>query len=429
VPNRIPEKSSNPTDVGAKPLYRRIQWTPLLISVAVLFAGVFAVPPVRDAVTTADVSEAHLVRPLGYVVLAPLSNVFDTLTLLSLRQHIALFVGLAVLFALWRSVRAWRGRTTRRRHVIATAVFVSSFALVYAAGTLIPRPMAALVADDANILIADFHSHTTASHDGHQSVEALRRWHERAGYNVVYVTDHASVAGAERGIANNPTPAGVGVTLLQGIEVTWNGEHVAILGAQRTYNGLLTSNLRDVDEHALRLASTLGGREPVVIWNHPHQLNRLPLATGPGTAGVRAIELVNGAPDDIDEIRRNRREIIALAQGNNLALTAGSDNHGWGYAAPGWTLLRIFGWRGMTGDALDIRIERALREAGAGATRVVERRVADPGDSKLALAFTVFAAPARMLTTISTDERIAWLIWTWLMAAAVWMWRRRRVAP
>jgi hypothetical protein len=86
----------------------------------------------------------------------------------------------------------------------------------------------------------------------------------------------------------------------------------------------------------------------------------------------------------------------------------------------------IPGWRGLHGDALATQIENALRLGGFGSTSVVERRVADPGASRLALALTVFTVPARMLTTLANEERGAWLIWVWLLAGAMWWTRRRR---
>ena len=202
---------------------------------------------------------------------------------------------------------------------------------------------------------------------------------------------------------------------------------MVILGAQRQYRGILTPNLRDVDVQALQLASLIPGREPVVIWNHPHRLGRLPTAQGPSTGGVRGIEISNGAPDSMDEVRRERAAIAAAAQQGNLTMTAGSDSHGWGRTAPNWTLMLIYGWRGLAGDALATQIETAIRKGGIGATRVVERRAAE-ATSGITLASTVAAAPARMLTTLSTDERVSWLIWTWAIAVAAWWFRRRRAA-
>jgi predicted metal-dependent phosphoesterase TrpH len=290
--------------------------------------------------------------------------------------------------------------------------------------------MAGIIANNVNILRVDFHSHTSGSHDGRGGwdVENNRDWHRAAGFDVAFITDHASVVEAERGLAVNPNPVVGGTTVLQSIEVTWTGEHVSIPGAQRTYRGLLTENMRDVDVQALTLASVIRGREPVVIWHHPHDLDRLPIAEGPGTAGIRAIEILNGSPADMDEIRAHRREIATMAQQRGIALTSGSDNHGWGRATPGWTLMHIPGWQTLDHETLAAEIETALRTSGFRSTIVVERRVADPTGSRLSLALTLFGAPLRMLTTISVDERAAWLIWTWALFGAVWWVRRSRGA-
>ena len=424
TPEHRPARSRVAPDTPPR-WYERVPWLAIALSLAVILSSGWAVQPVRDAATGADVAEAFLSRSLGYVLISPVSAVLDTLVLLSLRQHAALLAGVVVLFALWRVFRAMRSAMTWRNHVLALTVLIVAIVGVYAAAALLPRPMASLETDNANILRVDFHSHTDASHDGRQTVAGSRTWHRRAGFNVAYVTDHGSVAGAERALASNKATAGEDMTLLQSIEVTWDGEHVSVLGAQRTYNGLLTQNLRDVDTTGLRLGSLIPNREPVVIWNHPRVLTRLPINQGPGTAGIRAVEIVNGAPDNMNDMQPQRAALLALAQQRNLALVAGSDNHGWGYAAPGWTLMRIFNWRSMTPDMLSLQIEAVIRGGGFEATRVVERRVADANAMLWASAVTV---PARMLTTLSNDERVSWLVWIWLVTGGLWLWRRRRAS-
>jgi hypothetical protein len=372
-----PQRRARQPDDAPRRWYHRVPWVALAISLAVVLSSGLAVQPILDAATGEDIAEASLSRPIAYVLLAPLSNTLDTLVLLSVRQHAALLLGVLALFGVWRAVKGVMRGLQWRSHLLAFAVLLVAIIAIYAAGALLPRPMAALVSDNANIVRVDFHSHTDASHDGRQSVEANRRWHERAGFDVAFITDHGVVTGAERAVATNPRVAGEGTTLLQSIEVTWDGEHVSIPGAQRIYNGLLTQNLRDVDTVGLRLGSIIPSREPVVIWNHPH------------------------------------------------ALTAGTDNHGWGYAAPGWTLMRIFNWRSMTPDALGNQIDAVIRAGAWGSTRVVERRVAD---SRQMLWASVATVPGRMLTTLSNDERVAWLIWTWLITGGLWFWRRRRAS-
>lgn len=396
-----------------------------------LIGAAFALPPVRDVATLQEVSEAHLARPAGYLALAPLSNVLDTLTLLSAHQHGAVVLGLLALWAAWR-ITPPRRRRGWHSHAASLAALLAVIVAAYAAVVFLPRPMAYLASHDRDILRIDFHSHTAASQDARQtfSVERNRARHRTGGYDVAYVTDHATVAGAERGIANNPPVGGGGVVLLQGIEATWNGEHVGILGAARTYRGLLTPNLRNVNTRGLTMASAAAAREPVLIWNHPRTLtSTLLFASGPTTAGVRAIEIANGAPSETDRIRPKRRQLVALAERHGLALTTGSDCHGWGYAAPNWTLMRLTNWRDLNPDELAARIERVLRDRGFGATRAVERVTTDPGTSAVALAFSVVGVPWHMLRTLSAGERLMWLAWTWAIAGAVLLRRRRHRVP
>lgn len=408
-------------------LMARVPWLPIALSLIVVLTAAAARRPIRDAGSLGDVSEAYLARPVGYVALGPISTVLDTIALLSVRQHIAMLAGLLVLVALYRTVRHVRGRATWRSHGLSLAWFFGTFVASYAAAVVLPRPMAYLASQDPNIMRVDFHSHTSASRDARRGfgVEDNRDWHRRAGYDVAFITDHATVAGAERGLAHN-TPSGLDEPmLLQSIEVTWTGEHVSIPGAQRTYTGLLTQNLRDVDPDALRLASMVPAREPVVIWNHPRDLNRLAPAAGPMTAGIRAIEIANGSPDNMDDIKPKRAQIVGLAQQHGLALTTGTDNHGWGYTAPAWTLMRPPQWRGLSGDELTLLIERVIREAGFAGTLAIERVVAYPA-SGMELALTVASVPLMMFRTLSTDERVMWLVWIWAVWGAIrWVTQRR----
>ncbi len=80
--------------------------------------------------------------------------------------------------------------------------------------------------------------------------------------------------------------------------------------------------------------------------------------------------------------------MVELARRHDLALTSGTDNHGWGYAAPNWTLLKLANWRSLDRRHLAEAIERDLRDGGFGATRVVERTTADPGTSAIALSLS-----------------------------------------
>src|SRR6185312_9872898 len=82
---------------------RSIPWWAVVISVLVIVTAAFAVDPVRDAATLQPVGEASLTYPAAYLALAPISAVLDTLTLLTVAQHIAILVSVVVLFIAWRA--------------------------------------------------------------------------------------------------------------------------------------------------------------------------------------------------------------------------------------------------------------------------------------------------------------------------------------
>lgn len=404
----------------------RLQVIAIAVSLVVVIAGWFPVAPVRDAATLQDVAEVSLVRPKAYVDFAPFSDVLDTVSLLSERQHIAVLLGLAAMWTLWRFARPGGLRRDWRENARSFATLMISITVVYLAAAYLPRPMARLASLDPDVLRIDFHSHSVASKDARRSytIERNNAWHHAGGYDVAYVTDHDTFVGAEQGLADDPSTWNGSTVLLRGIEVSWKGEHVGLLGDEQVSRCVLTINLHDFDPQNPVPAGCSTGRKPIVVWNHPRdpQLAKLPVASG----AVRAIEIANGAPHALDLIGAKREQIIALARQYDLALLSGTDSHGWGYAAPNWTLLRIEGWRHLGRDELSARIEQELNVGGFGATRVVERAGVNPGAGATALALSVVAVPWRMLTALSTDERRMWLVWACAIVAVEWLVRRRR---
>jgi hypothetical protein len=413
---------------------RGLPWFALTIVALLALSALFALDPIRDAVTLKPMVEASLHRPASYLLLAPVSAILDTLTLLSVRQHIALLVTLLLGWTIWwwwRLPELDRAINPRRRAVrVAARVGISLVLLVgiYVAAVLFPRPMAGLDAVGPDLIAIDFHSHTNYSHDGRWNwhAEDVRAWHRDAGFDVAYISDHRTFDGAREGWANNPTSSGEATVLIPAIEAVWRGEHVNVLDADRMYRGILTPDLRDIDDGALRLASLVGGNEPVLIETIPGDLSKVVPAKGAGTSGVRAIELVDGAPRGLAQSRRDRRRIIAIADSANLALVAGSDNHGWGHAASAWTLMFLPGWRAASPDELSKAISGVLRAGGRGSAKVAERYVADT-DRGIALPFTVPLVAWGMFRTLSLDERVVWLAWVAALSLLVRVrWMRRR---
>ena len=112
--------------------------------------------PVRDAAFLSWVPGFHMQFPVWHLIFTPFCSTADYLTLLSLKQAelfcAYLFILLFVLLAM-------------RRALIGIGLF-----MVYVAwAILVPRPMGRLMAQDPDILLIDFHSHTQYSHDGRPS--------------------------------------------------------------------------------------------------------------------------------------------------------------------------------------------------------------------------------------------------------------------
>lgn len=425
------------TSAPAAPARRRLPnlpWGAVAVTLFVLLGAAFAVPPVRDAVTLQRVPEVELTFSPGYLLLSPLWDVLDALTLLTVPQHVALLVSLLLVFAAWRVLRARRRAPAANRHPAravfreagALLAFLAAFLGIYALGAVMPRPMAQLLRKEQTVIAVDVHAHTRHSHDGRAgwTAEDVRDWYGAAGFDAVYIADHRTFDGVLEAQGNNPQQAGQRTTILSALEAVYRGEHVNILGAGSKYAGVTTGDLRDVDSTALALASLLPGAEPVLVQTFPGDFEEISFATGPSTAGVRAIELIDGAPRGLRQTRANRERIVQLADSFDLALVAGSNNHGWGRTAPGWTLFRIAGWQTLSPPELADQIEMAIRRGGRGASRVIERVGTETEGASLAL--TLPALAWRIATTLTLPQRVSWVVWSWAIALGLLAWRRFR---
>ena len=411
---------------------------------ALLFAGaVWPVAPLRDAATGAAAGARLHLTP-AFVVLAPFNNTLDALSLLSVREHAAVWLVLIVAYAGWR----FRARRARRRsnpgkpaaravyEVQLLAVALLWLVAVYAAGALVSRPMAAieLPASDSDMVTIDFHSHTSASHDGRTwfSPERNREWHQAAGFDVAYISDHFTFAGADAGVRANPPRAGDGTILFSAIECLEGGQHVNVLGVGSPDYALF--NGRYLAAEAMEAAIAGGRTRPVIVQTIPGSLGRIPRAGMASVVPVTAIEVADAAPRGLSDGDRNRAWILALADSLDLAIVSGSDNHGWGRTAAAWSVLPVPGWRGLTPPALEQRIEDRIRTHKRHAVAVIERTrpvwPTAPGARGVGGWVSIAMGAPRFLVqfiwqltaTRSWPERLSWMAWLWAIVLLS-MWR------
>ena len=404
---------------------RALAW-PLAITAFVLAGALLGPPALQEPVGGSAPLGTRLDVGWGYLLLAPLFNVLDTLSLLTLDQHYAVLATLIAAFVAWRalrrrSARGWLARIGIEAGVAAGCLL--GLVAFYGYGILGPRPMAALAVEDPASIIVDFHSHTDHSHDGRDGFDAEdnRAWHAAAGFHAVYVSDHRTYQGFAEGADRNPERAGEGTVLLPALEIKYAGKYASALGAAWRYRHAMDGN--DLIADSLYRVVAAGAPRPTLVLTIPGGLDDIPAEDG-RTIGYVAVEVNDASPRGLEQSRRDRATILALADSLDLALVASSNNHGFGRTAAAWTVLQLPGWRSMTPQRLSQAIEETLHTHRREASRVVERRIPYPGSSVPALAVTAPAITWQMFGGIGAAERVSWLLWAWGLALALAILRR-----
>jgi len=192
----------------------------LALLALVLLSALRPLPPLVDVRTGAPPADAELVRPTAYTVLAPVSNVLDALTFLSLERAQAFLLGWVVGLALWGALR----RGTLRQRLGRALVGPLGILAAGGAAAALPRPIPRLVTGDSSVTVIDYHAHTEASHDGRPgwTAERLAAWHAAQGFQASYVTDHNKIF---TGRVEKP------IRLLPGVEWSVYRQHIVALGA------------------------------------------------------------------------------------------------------------------------------------------------------------------------------------------------------
>lgn len=394
----------------AAPPISRASWIPIVGTALVVVTSFFAEPTLSDSLTGKASAGAALKLSLAYKALAPLSDTLDTIALFSQRQHAAFLTTFALAFSLWRLLRKRSTsplRTRIGRELTAAAIGLGALVSIYVVGAMLPRPIARLTMSSPDDIVVDFHSHTRYSWDGRSafSPEESRRWHHASGFDVAYITDHSTFAGAEEASVNNPARAGDGTVMLSGIEVRDRGNHLVILGTDGA--DWLSYTAGDLHEAVFQRDVAARSVRPVVLLTLPGNLKR------EREIAIDGIELSDAAPRGLSQSDAESGTIGELARGQDKSLVASSNNHGWASASPAWSVMQIPNWRAMTPAQLDVAIRGVILRDGLNAVRVIDRRV--PGPVAFAgVALTVPDAAWRMLTTMSWAERASWLCWIWL---------------
>lgn len=397
---------------------------PGLLTILLLASQVFAVPPLTDPVSGAVPSSLIISVPRLYLLLAPLFTLWDGISMLSMSRLQGFLMGMTALYVLWRVGRLLVGRYSSSRWLLRElGMLLLSIAVLLCfllTGAVWHRPMISLAGVGPNLIVVDFHSHTAFSHDVGGTwmrgfdVPANLRWHARAGFDAVFVTDHNTIEGIKH---SQQYPA-----LCPGIEVSAWKAHIVMLGDtlpvnrerySRSFQGLL--ELLSTSESAfgaLTVASL-----PEYRRNHWNRLDTLI------AAGLDGFEIVNASPKANDLTRLERDRVVELARANNLLVLGVSDSHGWGATSMVWNLVGADPGAPGSGKCHSIL---AQLYGGFSAVRVIERHRLRPDDG-WPLWLTPLGVVWATWRSMGWPLALSWLAWIWLLWTIPILLRTRRL--
>jgi hypothetical protein len=401
-------------------LLRRLPLLSILLTLGLLAARVLRSPVLSDPTGNSLPDGLRLGIPPLHLILSPLFDLWDGVSMLGMSRLRGFVAGLALLFILWRVISAFRRRSLDpdagppigllRELGIFVAALLGLSAFV-AGGLLWHRPMVRLEGLPPNLVTVDFHSHTSASHDVAGTLmkgfdaEANRRWHHGGGFEVSFITDHNTVEGfpGEWGQA--------GSTLLcPGLEISAWRAHIVMLGADQVldrapYGGSLSGLLRLLRDNrapGIAIASL-----PEYDRNHWTNLDSLV------AAGIGGFEIVNASPKANDFTLARRDSIIALARKHDLLLLAVTDSHGWGATVLAWNLVRLPGPPPAEARSC-VALVNVLRTGGASIVQIAERHHLRR-EAWWPWILTPVGVVWESWRSLGVLQVVSWIVWIWMI--------------
>jgi hypothetical protein len=313
--------------------------------------------------------------------------------------------------------------------------------------------MLSLTGASAGERVVDFHSHTNASHDVEGTfmesfdLDANLRWHERAGFDVAFITDHnvpsqearvvrresrfwTQQSGDESGESAEMSLDSVSEAAraegaervtegCPGIEVSAWRAHIVLLGDtlpvdRGKYNGSLDGLLQLLKTSERAYGSLTVASLPEYRRNHWDRLDTM------AGAGLDGFEIVNASPKANELTRAERDRVIGAARAYDKFVIGVSDSHGWGATSMVWNLVSVA--PATPPEAVCRAVLGRLRD-GFEAVRVIERHRLRP-DAWWPMALTPIGVVWETWRGMGWVLTASWIFWIWLVWALVE--RRRR---
>lgn len=398
------------------------------LSTALLTARyIFPVAALSDPAGGMLPAGAFLHLPVLNLILAPLFDLWDGVTLLSLERLNYFLVGTLVLGAAWSITSSLVDRRLNwTRATARLAIFVGLLGLFVVTGMRWQRPMARL---DGVALstwwVADLHSHTTVSHDvkgllqEYFDLDASRAWHARGGYSLFFVTDHNRIDGWQ-GKVFAGTPV-----VCPGEELSLWKAHIVLLGNRDSvprgdYADSMSGILRLFGESESRWGALTLASLPEYDENH---FDLLPLWL---IAGVDGFEISNPAPKANRQSRAHVDSVVALARQSGRWVAGVTDQHGMGGTPQAWTLVPRENPETIGVDGCQ-EILHTLGTRGFAATQVIERHRLRP-DAWWPYWTTPVAVVWEGWRSAQWMQVASWFAWIWGVALIAVAARRKAAA-
>ncbi len=374
--------------------------------------------PVRDIINGNFVEGLTVHYPVIYTLFAPVFQIADRVTILSIRQLLIFMIYINVVWVVWRAIALF-SKGVKIRAVFAEIVrFIGINAFVLLCiflFILVPRPLLTVEVSDPEVMVLDFHTHTNRSWDVRQTATLSKQiqFRRSGGFDAFFVTNHNSRYSALE--TNAATAAIAGSTIpipFRGEEISQSSFNLIVLGPDvenpdtdsPELNKARNPLLKNRDNSETLVIATVD----VDWWKHPEILDPFVLA------GLNGIELAKSSPKGLDLTVEDRERMVRYARKNNLIITGASDNHGFGSTDYVWNLLRLPGWRTMKPAELERAVLLEIRKLRPGALTIVTRIKAEPTRNAFLMGIDPLRQIWEMLRSIPWVQSALFVVYAWI---------------